>query len=66
MVQSDVAQAVMPQLLTVRQPLGLSVFLMGATPEQAAELRCDGAVVRDLLQLLIIIDNAVLHESYRH
>ena len=50
MVQADVAQALMPQLQTVRQPLGLSVFLMGATPEQATELRCDGAVVRQTLQ----------------
>ena len=65
MVQADVAQAVLPQLHTLRQPMGLSVFLMGATPEQAQALQCEGAVVRPYLPHGFLNMLTVMHTGMR-
>ena len=39
------AALILPQLRRIQRPLCLSLVVLGATPEIAKELNCDGAVV---------------------
>lgn len=47
LVEAAAASLTLPHLRGIRDSLRLSIFLLAASPEMAAELGCDGAIVGD-------------------